>query len=119
VDFNQQTAINAYYSKTLRKYVPGEKVLLPTDALVFAEYQQPWKTLEEFKANRCHYDPETNEELIYFVTEALLGNGGFEVPPIYVDILYNGIALVDGAHRTTACLIAEIPYVPAQLNRKS
>jgi hypothetical protein len=113
IEDTRELAIEAYERKTGRAFVPGEVVEIPVDALVFAEYQTTWASLEEFAEDRCRYDRETNEWLVYYVTEALLQP---EVPPIYVDVLDEGVALVDGAHRTAAHFIAGRTTIPAQLN---
>lgn len=115
MDDNQSTAIEAYEKKTGRVFIPGPVVELSIDALAFAEYQQPWKTFREFVKARCHYDSETNEWLSEYVQETLLEP---DIPPIYVDILNDGIALVDGAHRVTAYFIADRPTIRAQLNKE-
>lgn len=112
-DDYRELAIHNYERKTGRTFIPGDVVEMPIDALVFAEYQKPWVTLEAFAEDRCVYDQETNEWLVYYVTEGLLAP---EVPPIYLDILDDGVALVDGAHRTAARFIAGLPTISVQLN---
>lgn len=116
MDYNQEVAIKVYENKFGRTFVPGEIVDVPVDALLFSVYQMPWKTLEEYRKARCIYDAETNDELIYLVTTLLREP---EIPPIYVDILSDGVALVDGTHRVTAALIAGDVTIPAQLNQHS
>jgi len=114
MDEGQEQAIAAYLEKTGRTFVPGAVIPIATDALVFAEYQQPWPTIEKYTEDRCIYDPETNEWLISLVSEVLLD---VKIPPIYVDILEDGIALVDGCHRVTAHLISGHEVVWAQINQ--
>jgi hypothetical protein len=115
MDDGQILAIEAYGKKTGRTFTPGEMVTIPIDALVFTEHQRVWKTLEEFKKDRCSFDPETNDWLVYYVTNTLLKA---DIPPIYVDVLDEGVAIVDGAHRVSARLIAGDEYVWAQLNQE-
>lgn len=112
-DYNQKVAIKGYWERTGRTFVPGQMVEIPTDALVFTDYQQVWTTVDDYRKGRCHSDPETNEELVYYVTHELLDP---ELPPVYVDITDDGVALVDGVHRTTAALIANQPTIYAYLN---
>lgn len=116
LDEQQTFAIQVYRKRTGRIFVPGEATAIPTDALVFSEYQAPYiyTTLDAYKAKRCRYDSETNDWLVWLVTDMLLRPG---IPMIYVDILDNGFALVDGVHRATAHLIAEDEFVWAQLNQ--
>lgn len=110
-----RNAIHAYEELTGRKYEPGDiTVSIPLDALVFADYQQPWTSLEDYKRDRCIYDPETNAWLIAYVTEVLIKP---TMPPIFIDILEDGVALVDGVHRVTANLIAGKEYIFARLNK--
>lgn len=112
-DEQQQTAIAGYTKRTGRVFTPGEIVEVPVDALVFTEHQRVWTTLENYQQERCNYDPETNDWLVWLVTEFLLEP---QIPPIYLDILPDGIALVDGAHRVTGALIAGRDTVRAHLN---
>jgi hypothetical protein len=114
MDEGQQVAVEAYLKKTGRTFVPGAIIPIATDALVFAEYQQPWPTLARYQADRCIYDPETNEWLVDLVSKVLLQP---TMPAIYVDVLDDGIALVDGCHRTTAYLIAGREFIWAQINQ--
>lgn len=116
MDEGQEVAVKAYLEKTGRHYVPGDLVEMPIDALVFTEYQRVWLTLEQYKAERCKYDPETNDWLVYQITETLLES---DIPPIYVDILPDGVAIVDGSHRLTAHLIAGHETVLAHLNKEN
>jgi hypothetical protein len=117
MDENQQIAVSEYLIQTGRVFEPGEIVEIPLDALIFAQYQGQYiyPTLEDFKERRCKYDPETNEWLVNNVTEVLLRP---EIPPIYVDITKNGVALVDGAHRVSARLIAGHQHILAHLNKQ-
>ena len=112
-DSGQRLAIEAYRQQTGRMYVPGEVVEIPTDALVFTEYQHVNKTLEEFKKNRCKFDRETNDWLVHYVTVDMLDP---ELPPVYVDVLPDGVALVDGTHRVAGALITNKPTILAHLN---
>jgi hypothetical protein len=52
---------------------------------------------------------------VYYVTSTLLKA---DIPPIYVDVRDEGVAIVDGAHRVSAHLIATDEYVWAQLNQE-
>jgi hypothetical protein len=113
MDEYQEAAVQEYNKTTGRSFVPGDSIDIPTDALAFTKYQHAWTELEEFKSNRCIYDSETNDELICYVTEFLLGP---EIPPIYIDILEDGVALVDGVHRVTAAFISGQPTIRAQIN---
>lgn len=114
MDENQEAAVEVYEDRTGRRFVPGQIVELPIDALVFTEHQKVWTTLEDYKKDRCKYDPETNEWLVYFVTDFLRETP--RIPLIFVDILDDGVALVDGVHRVTSAFIAEQPTILAQLN---
>lgn len=117
MDYNQKVAVEAYREKTGRVYEPGEYVLLPIDALMFSEYQTtPWASLDEFKEKRCNYDQDTNNWLVYYVTEEMLKS---DIPLIYVDITETGVNLVDGVHRVTAHLIAGADSIMAQLNKEN
>ena len=113
MDDSQTFAISEYLIKTGRVYEPGDYTHIPIDALMFSDYQVPWKDLDEYKEKRCNYDPETNEWLVHYVTEDLMK---VEVPAIYVDITETGVNIVDGAHRVTAYLIAGQEDVLARLN---
>lgn len=115
MDDNQITAISCYKMNTGRTFVPGEIVEIPIDALVFTEYQKVWTNLQDFEEDRCIYDSETNEWLVDLVTEVLLEP---DIPPIYVDVLPDGLALVDGVHRTTAAFISNRSTILAQLNKR-
>lgn len=112
-DYQRDVAIRAYENETGRTFVPGEVVEISVDALAFAEYQTPWLDLDSYIDARCIYDPETNGELVWLVTDFFLHT---KTPPIFVDILSDGIALVDGSHRTTAAFIAGKSTILAQLN---
>lgn len=114
MDENQRFAVEVYEKKTGRRFDPDEDTVeIPVDALVFTEYQSVWPTLEEYEAERCCYDSDSNKELVFLVTVLLLEP---HIPPIYVDVLPEGVALVDGAHRVSAALIAGQSTVHAQLN---
>lgn len=113
MDESQIRAISSYKQFTKRTYVPGDMVLVPIDALMFATYQTPWPDLDSYVRDRCVYDPETNEELIWYVTENWSDT---TPPPIYIDILNDGVALVDGLHRTMWYLLNGYLEIPAQLN---
>ena len=117
MDEQQKLAVEAYEENFGRVFVPDDEVvMIPIDALLFSEYQHVWTDLDEYWQDRCIYDPETNEELIYFVTTLLREDG---IPPIYVDILEDGVALVDGVHRTTAAFIAGDTHIAANLNKEA
>lgn len=113
MDYQQMVAVVSYKKTTGQTFTPGEIVEIPIDALMFSVYQKPWATLEMYREVRCIYDPETNEELVYLVTQLL---NEPHIPPIYVDVLHDGVALVDGVHRVTAAMIAGKTHVLAQLN---
>lgn len=115
IDYQQEVAISEYLLATGRLFVPGDYEEIPIDALVFARYQTPWTTLEEYQKERCHYDPETNEWLVNYITEELLQP---HIPPVYVDITETGLQLVDGKHRVTAHLIAGHETILVQLNKE-
>lgn len=117
MDEEQKVAVQAYLQKTGRKYTPGDVARIPIDALIFSEYQGEsiYLSIEDFRARRCIYDPETNSWLEWYVEERLLED---DIPPIYIDILNDGVALVDGSHRVTAHLIAGHRYIRAHLNRE-
>lgn len=114
MDDSQHMAVDNYALVTGRQYSPGDLVTVPLDALVFSTYQTPWTDLEAYARERCIYDPETNDELIHYVT----GNWSLtEPPPIYLDILKDGVALVDGLHRATWHFLNGRSTIKAYLNR--
>lgn len=115
MDDQQRAAIEAYKKTMGIDFVPGEVVELPIDALVFNSYQPVWTDLESYRKQRCNYDDETNEWLEDMVREYLLEP---HIPPIYVDILPDGVAVVDGVHRVSAHLIAGHTTILAQLNKE-
>lgn len=75
----------------------------PIDALVFAEHQTPYLTVEEYREKRCTYDEETNEWLEHYTRE--MAKNVHLLPPILVHLTDTGVALVDGVHRTSALLM--------------
>jgi len=112
---NLANAILAYYSPgfTLREVT---REMFPLDALVFAEHQQPYTNIEDYRERRCHYDPETNEWLEHYVKE--MSKNINILPPILLDITATGVALVDGVHRTSALLMfTNLPNVEAWVVR--
>lgn len=88
------------------KYLWNHRIIrerFPLDALVFAEHQQPWTDLEQYKKDRCKYDRETNEWLVYYVRH-MAGNVD-NLPPVILDLTDTGVALVDGVHRASSLLM--------------
>lgn len=111
---DQQLAVGAYILASKRRYYPTHyTVEVAVDKLRDTLYQKAWTTAEEYIKDRCVYDPETNEELLYYVTENWADT---EFPPIYIDLLPDGVALVDGVHRLTAAFLLGRPTIKAHTN---
>lgn len=94
-------AVDAYPINLWDREVTRER--FPLDALVFAGYQTPYTSLDEYGEKRCTYDRETNAWLIQYVTE--MAANVDRLPPVLIHIRPNGLCLVDGWHRASALLM--------------
>lgn len=112
--YERKAACRAYTNHSGRAYIPGVVEKMDLDTLLISNYQKVWLTLEDYKKDRCNYDPETNEWLVWLVTERLLED---DIPPIYLDEVEPGVyALVDGSHRLSAHYIAGRKTIMAHMN---
>src|SRR6187399_644302 len=65
----------------------------PLDALVFAGWQTPLTSFEQFKADRCKYDRETNAWLQWYVSNMAAAAKNGTLPPVLIHIRPNGLCL--------------------------